>query len=52
MNVDGIVGDKTKAAIKRYQKDNDLYVSGIVDDQLLKCLDKDVGEGSVKKIHW
>jgi len=37
---DGIVGQNTTAAIKRFQEDNGLFVSGVVDDELLKQLDK------------
>ncbi len=36
--IDGIVGSKTTEAIKKYQDDNGLFVSGIIDDELLKSL--------------
>lgn len=35
---DGIIGKKTKAAIKEYQKDNDLKVTGSINKTLLKLL--------------
>ncbi|WP_041720738.1 peptidoglycan-binding protein [Alkaliphilus metalliredigens] len=37
--VDGIMGLKTKAAIKAFQKDNDLTVDGIVGPQTRKALE-------------
>lgn len=37
---DGIVGSNTKKAILQYQKDNGLFASGEVDDELLKSLGK------------
>jgi Putative peptidoglycan-binding domain-containing protein len=36
---DGVIGKKTKLAIKKYQKDNDLKVTGIINKSLLKSLD-------------
>ncbi len=36
---DGVTGKKTKAAIKQYQKDNDLKVTGTINKALLKSLD-------------
>lgn len=35
---DGVVGKNTKAAIKQYQKDNSLKVTGTVNNTLLKSL--------------
>lgn len=35
---DGIAGEKTQNAIKKYQQDNGLTVSGEIDDSLLKAL--------------
>jgi Putative peptidoglycan-binding domain-containing protein len=35
---DGAVGSKTKAAIKKYQKDNDLKATGTINNTLLKLL--------------
>jgi hypothetical protein len=35
---DGVVGSKTKAAIKKYQKDNNLKVTGTINSSLLKAL--------------
>ncbi len=37
-NPDGIIGKNTEAAILQYQKDNGLFESGAVDDELLKSL--------------
>lgn len=36
---DGSIGKKTKSAIKKYQKDNDLKVTGTVNKTLLNSLD-------------
>lgn len=38
---DGIIGSNTRNAILNFQKDNQLFESGIVDDQLLKTLGED-----------
>ncbi len=35
---DGIAGSKTKKAVKKYQRDNDLTVTGAIDSELLKSL--------------
>lgn len=35
---DGIAGSKTKKAVKKYQRDNDLTVTGDIDSELLKSL--------------
>lgn len=35
---DGIMGKKTKAALKKYQKDNKLTVDGIIGNEVLKSL--------------
>lgn len=35
---DGIAGSKTKKAVKKYQRDNDLTVTGDIDSKLLKSL--------------
>lgn len=35
---DGIAGNKTKKAVKKYQKDNDLAVTGTINAKLLKSL--------------
>lgn len=35
---DGIAGSKTKKAVKQYQKDNDLTVTGTINSKLLKSL--------------
>lgn len=37
-NPDGIIGKNTETAILQYQKDNGLFESGVVDDELLKSL--------------
>lgn len=37
---DGIYGSNTENAILQYQKDNNLYESGVIDDQLLKSLNE------------
>lgn len=37
---DGVAGKKTRTAIKKFQKDHDLFQSGLIDDSLLKCLEK------------
>ena len=36
---DGIAGEKTKSAISKYQEDHGLYVSGNIDDELMKCIE-------------
>lgn len=36
---DGVAGKQTKSAIKKYQKDNDLKVTGTINTALLKSLD-------------
>ena len=36
---DGIAGNATKAALKRFQEDHDLFPSGYIDDCLMKYLD-------------
>ncbi|MCI7093903.1 MAG: peptidoglycan-binding protein [Lachnospiraceae bacterium] len=35
---DGIAGDMTKTAVSKYQEDHGLYVSGNIDDSLIKSL--------------
>lgn len=37
-NPDGIAGSKTKKAVKKYQRDNDLTVTGTINAKLLKSL--------------
>lgn len=50
---DGIAGKKTKAAIKKYQEDNDLKVTSTVDSKLLTSLNvkvvKDTSDSAPKK---
>ena len=36
--IDGSLGDQTEAAVARYQEDNDLSVTGIVDAATLQSL--------------
>jgi peptidoglycan hydrolase-like protein with peptidoglycan-binding domain len=36
--IDGTLGDQTEAALARYQEDNDLSVTGIVDAATLQSL--------------
>jgi len=36
--VDGIMGDKTRKALRNYQKDNQLAVTGSIDDDTIRCL--------------
>ena len=38
-NPDGIAGEKTRNAIRKYQEENGLFTSGIIDDGLLKSLE-------------
>ena len=40
---DGIAGNATKAALKRFQEDHDLYPSGYIDDCLMKYLNAQNG---------
>ena len=51
--VDGIIGEYTEKAIKAFQKDNNLEITGIVDEKTLEALDKATSKtnslsGSVK----
>lgn len=49
---DGIAGEKTQNAIKKYQQDNGLTVSGEINEEVLQSLDNNkvsVSEGSVTK---
>jgi peptidoglycan hydrolase-like protein with peptidoglycan-binding domain len=39
--VDGMWGERSKSALRRYQSDNGLYPSGLVDPKLLDLLLKD-----------
>ena len=36
---DGVAGEKTRSAVKKYQEENGLFPSGLVDDSLLKSLE-------------
>ena len=50
--VDGIIGSKTEAAIKEFQKANGLKVTGIVDEETIKALEEASGktEGLTKSV--
>ncbi len=51
-SVDGIIGEKTTAAIKAYQKDRGLVVDGIVGVNTSSSLEKDLSQKGDEKIDW
>ncbi len=44
LNVDGVAGAKTASAIRQFQEDNDLDVTGVLDTETLAMLDVQVNE--------